>query len=124
MGDFAKRLTEVREYRGLSQAELAEKAGMVPSAVSHFETGRRDPSLGSLRKLARALSVSLDDLAGEEREGLGDYRRAQLGKIREVEPLITELHEAAWLAGYRVDEGYFSAMLRLADHAKRGIGRG
>jgi transcriptional regulator with XRE-family HTH domain len=33
-----------------------------PSAVSHFETGRRSPSLGNLIRLADALDVSLDVL--------------------------------------------------------------
>lgn len=62
--DFAGRLRAGRERAGLSQAELAEKAGFQPSAISHFETGRRAPSFDNLRALADALSVSTDYLAG------------------------------------------------------------
>jgi transcriptional regulator with XRE-family HTH domain len=43
---------------------LAKKTGLQPSAVSHFETGERAPSFENLRRLADALSVSIDYLLG------------------------------------------------------------
>lgn len=63
---FAARLKAVRESRGLSQSDLAEKTGLQPSAVSHFETGGRSPSFENLRRLADALSVTTDYLIGRE----------------------------------------------------------
>jgi len=63
---FAARLKAVRESRGLSQSGLAEKTGLQPSAISHFETGGRSPSFDNLRRLADALSVSTDYLIGRE----------------------------------------------------------
>lgn len=51
-----------RVARGLAQVELAERCGLKPSAISHFETGGRVPSLGNLIKLADALDVTLDEL--------------------------------------------------------------
>ena len=62
--DFGQRLKTVREMRELSQAELAEKARLQPSAVSHFETGTRKPSFDNLRRLADALKVTTDYLLG------------------------------------------------------------
>lgn len=62
--DFAARLKAVRESRGLSQSGLAEKTGLQPSAVSHFETGGRSPSFDNLRRLADALNVTTDYLLG------------------------------------------------------------
>lgn len=64
---FRQRLREVREERGLSQAQLAARAGLQPAAVSHFETGGRKPSFENLVKLAEALSVTTDYLLGRER---------------------------------------------------------
>ncbi len=61
---FCERLRIVRELRGLSQTELADKARLQPSAISHFETGRRAPSFDNLKKLANALSISVDYLLG------------------------------------------------------------
>ena len=61
---FAARLRESREMRKLSQAELATRAKLQASAVSHFETGTRRPSFDNLRRLADALGVSTDYLLG------------------------------------------------------------
>lgn len=62
--EFTERLKAVREEKGLSQTELAAKTGLQPSAVSHFESGRRSPSFDNLRRLADALNVTIDYLLG------------------------------------------------------------
>lgn len=64
--DFASRLRKTRETRELSQSELAREAGMQPSAIAHFEAGRRKPSFDSVRALAKALKVSADYLLGAQ----------------------------------------------------------
>jgi transcriptional regulator with XRE-family HTH domain len=61
---FPELLRKTREGKGLSQSELAHKAGFQPSAISHFESGRRAPSFENLRRLADALSVTIDYLLG------------------------------------------------------------
>ena len=53
-----------REYRGLSQAELAAKAGISASYLSQLESGKRDGTVEVLSALAVELGVALDDLAG------------------------------------------------------------
>jgi len=65
---FPVRLRKAREQKDLSQGELAERARFQPSAISHFETGRRSPSFENLRRLADALDVSTDYLLGREDE--------------------------------------------------------
>jgi transcriptional regulator with XRE-family HTH domain len=67
--EFAVRLRAAREAKGLSQADLAEKTGLQPSAISHFETGRRAPAFDNLKVLADALSVTTDYLMGREKVG-------------------------------------------------------
>src|SRR5260370_2338773 len=59
---FADRLRTARESRKMSQSDLAEKAGLLPSAVSHFETGRRSPSFANLKALSDALKGTTDYL--------------------------------------------------------------
>ena len=54
----------MRDRRGWSQAELAQKSSLQPTAISHFETGARSPSFDNLRRLADALNVSTDYLLG------------------------------------------------------------
>jgi transcriptional regulator with XRE-family HTH domain len=64
---FRKRLRELREGRGFSQSELAKKAGLQTSAISHFETGRRLPSFNNLHRLIDGLEyVTMDYLTGRQ----------------------------------------------------------
>ena len=61
---FGARLRDVRLERGLTQRELADLCQLPHSAVSQFETGARTPGFTRLVKLATALDVSIDYLAG------------------------------------------------------------
>ena len=61
---FPGRLRAAREKRDLSQGDLATRAGLQASAISHFETGTRKPSFDNLRRLADALRVTTDYLLG------------------------------------------------------------
>jgi transcriptional regulator with XRE-family HTH domain len=61
---FAERLRAARELRKMSQSDLAEEADLQPSAISHFETGRRSPSFANLKALSDALNVTTDYLIG------------------------------------------------------------
>jgi transcriptional regulator with XRE-family HTH domain len=62
--NFSERLRAARELRKMNQTDLATAAKLQPSAVSHFETGRRSPSFANLRALADALKVTTDYLIG------------------------------------------------------------
>jgi transcriptional regulator with XRE-family HTH domain len=63
---FAENLRIAREKKELSQADLADRTGLQPSAISHFEAGRRSPSFDNLKRLADALNVPIDSLLGRE----------------------------------------------------------
>jgi DNA-binding XRE family transcriptional regulator len=51
-----------REYRGLTQAELAARAGVNAVYLSQIETGRRRGSTKTLEAIAQVLGVQVDDL--------------------------------------------------------------
>ncbi len=68
-GEFAERLIAGenpvkvwRGYKGMTQADLAEAAGLDQADVSRIERGQREPSGRTLRALADALDVTVDDL--------------------------------------------------------------
>jgi transcriptional regulator with XRE-family HTH domain len=69
--DFGGRLIAARTIRELSQAELAQRAGLQPAAIGHFERNRRKPSFANVRALAKALNVSSDYLLGRSPEMKG-----------------------------------------------------
>ena len=51
-----------REYRDLKQKELSGLAGVKVSMLSQIENGNKQGSLETMKRLARALQVDLDDL--------------------------------------------------------------
>ncbi len=51
-----------RAIRDLTQADLAERAGITRASVNAIEGGRMVPSIHLALKLARALDVSVDEL--------------------------------------------------------------
>jgi transcriptional regulator with XRE-family HTH domain len=60
----------LRERAGLSQSELAGRAGISTSWLRRIESGAHDPSWGSMRRVARGLGVSIEELSelAEENE--------------------------------------------------------
>ncbi|MBT9605971.1 XRE family transcriptional regulator [Microbacterium sp.] len=63
------RLRVLREARGLTLGDLAERTGISTSTLSRLETGQRRPSLELLFPLARVFRVPLDDLVGAPETG-------------------------------------------------------
>jgi DNA-binding Xre family transcriptional regulator len=51
-----------RDYRGLKVRKLAEAAGISAPYLSQIESGEREGSFDTMRRIAEALKVSLDDL--------------------------------------------------------------
>lgn len=58
------RVKAMRSELALSQSQLAKKAGLTPAAISMIEKGDRDIAISTAKKLAEALGVSIDYLAG------------------------------------------------------------
>jgi DNA-binding XRE family transcriptional regulator len=51
-----------REHRGLSSRELAEQAGIAAPFLSQIEAGKRQGTVETLKALAKALGLTIDDL--------------------------------------------------------------
>lgn len=58
--DGENKIRVLREYRGLTIKRLAEDAGIAAPYLSQIETGARDGTIETYRKIAAALNVSLD----------------------------------------------------------------
>jgi ribosome-binding protein aMBF1 (putative translation factor) len=58
-----------REYRGLSQQELAEAACVSVELVARVENGKEDVPLRVMHAFARALNLELDDLVPWSEQG-------------------------------------------------------
>jgi transcriptional regulator with XRE-family HTH domain len=58
--NFGRAIRLCRAAFNLSQAELAERAGVTASYLSLLESGQRQPSVGTIKKLCKALGVPVD----------------------------------------------------------------
>ena len=110
-------LRALRETKGLSQGELARRAGMGKSQVSKYEGGRELPKLETLERLLRALDADFLTL----------FYTAHLLKHRaEISPLgllitTTPLLDDPALASFRSLFGHFldSFEILLATRLRR-----
>ena len=66
---FGKRLRALREAAKLNQGQLAAKAGLSRTYLNQLEAGKRDPSLSTLTRLAKALGVKVEALLSAEGGG-------------------------------------------------------
>jgi transcriptional regulator with XRE-family HTH domain len=55
----ARLIAEIREARGLSQAELARRAGMPRSVLNAYERGARQPGVDAVARIAAAAGMEL-----------------------------------------------------------------
>jgi len=70
---FGEKLKLLREQKGLKQKELGDILNYVSSAISNYETGRNEPSMSDLCKIADYFDVSIDYLAGREERNTEVY---------------------------------------------------
>ena len=75
----------LRQERRWNQTELAFRSRLAPSVISQIENGKRDPSAGTLKKLAKALEVEVADL----------FPKAQAPLPLDDRPSLEELHATA-----------------------------
>ncbi len=87
----------IRRERGLSQQELADKAGIGQDSISAIETGKHEPHPRTLRKLANALGVEVADFFREPALA-GKAEAPEAGRPKVLRPRsLAELLERAGL---------------------------
>lgn len=82
---LARRIRALRERRGLTQEDFAERCGISVSFASLLERGERSPSYETLVQVAAALGVSLAELFRvEEDEAVGAHRLVDFARERRL----------------------------------------
>ena len=108
--DIGTRLRAVREGKGLSQRELAQRAGLTNGTVSMIEQNKTSPSVSSLKCLLDAIPMPLSEFFSEvEENGAPKYFYAA--------DELTELSPQA--AGY--DAGARVSLRQLGQAARHSI---
>lgn len=62
MAGFGRRVKELRESKGITSEQLAEKLGITKSVIWSYEADRKDPNFLHLEMIAQYFNVSLDYL--------------------------------------------------------------
>lgn len=63
MSNLSKNLRKLRELKGLSQEKLARLASVSNNTIIKIEVGKnKNPTLETLKKIAKVLEISIDDL--------------------------------------------------------------
>jgi HTH-type transcriptional regulator, competence development regulator len=62
LADAGRRIRETRSAQGLSLEQLARRTGISGPALSLIETGKRDPRLTTLKRIADVLRIPLATL--------------------------------------------------------------
>ena len=72
-----KTIREWRTERGLTQLELANRAGVTPSTVYGWESGKYEPKGRQLRKIAEVLGVHMEDIDLDDGSQRGAHSRGE-----------------------------------------------
>jgi transcriptional regulator with XRE-family HTH domain len=92
-GSLALKLRVLRAQKALTIEQAAELAGVTPETISDAERGRRHPYVPTLRKLAKAYGVPVEELLEAEGAEVPLADAPQAGPAREQ--ALAELEDAA-----------------------------
>ncbi|MEW6663031.1 MAG: helix-turn-helix domain-containing protein [Bacillota bacterium] len=85
--DIGARIKQLREELGLSQNELARRAGIAQSSLSYLESGAKSPSVDTLLLICKALGVSLTEFLGETGgNSAPEHIKPLLDRVRHLTP--------------------------------------
>lgn len=103
------KLREIRKRAGLTMKELADRIGCSESAISQYETGKRQPDYETLLKISDYFGVSVDDILGKEKLD------------QETEQLLERLNRPELLDLIETASGYTKAEVEQAIRVLRAI---
>lgn len=110
---MGEKIKQKRKEAGLSQTELGEKVGYVSkSTLSHIEKGKRDISTPQLKKIAKALNVSVDYLLENENDDyiVFNYHFSQ-DEARAMVKKISKYYSQLNQENQKVAENYIKFLL-------------
>lgn len=108
---FGARLRGLRRSKGLTQEKLASLCGMTSKTVQNYEASRHAPvNIGYIRKMAKALGVTVNYLLGDDKERY-DLEQTPQQHAQDI------IDEVTWLfGGKKLTDKEKSDLIRKIDH--------
>lgn len=66
--NIGERIRKIRIEKGMTQKEIAEKCGINDANIRKYESGRQNPKIDTIEKIAKALDVEVSELLFEKSE--------------------------------------------------------
>lgn len=91
--NLSQNIREIRKAKGLSQKEVVLSAGLDAGQYSRIESGKTDPSISTLEKIAKAIGVKTAELFIEKDDNLTEvksYDKTLMEKVNLLETLNEE----------------------------------
>ncbi len=101
---IGERIAWARERAGFNKNRFARELGTSWQHVDHWEKGRTEPSLGSMRRIAELLEISVDFLLGVRDDPAPPQPSGLARFLVELAPPDLTSDEEQWLRNAPVDE--------------------
>jgi transcriptional regulator with XRE-family HTH domain len=89
--NIGDKITDLRKQKNMNQTELGKAAGVSREIIGRYERNEVMPSIEVAAKIAEALDVSLDYLAGNSKKSAIDKKTLKLiYEIDDLEPAIKD----------------------------------
>ena len=90
---FSKKLSKMRNDKGLTQKQMAAMIGVGIAQVRRYEKGKSSPTLEVIKNIAKTLGISADELIFDKGEGVADTRLMD-------KKLLEQFEKVSKLRGY------------------------
>ena len=107
--EVGKKIKEIRLLRGISQKELSERLGVSSAMISQYESGKRNPKMETLLKIADALGISInvfyENLSKDEYQNIleAKARKADRDNFDSVVNILSNLNDSYYLYNKKAD---------------------
>ncbi len=104
--NLAERIKQIRASKMLSQKEVIAAIDMGAAQYSRIENGKTDPSVSTLKKIAKALGVTLAELFADDNQSI-DINSSDKTLMEKVK-LIEELDQEEQLTIFKILDAFVS----------------
>ena len=111
-------LKAIRKSQGLTQVQLAEKAGISPSYVTEMENGKKSMNTRRIAQLAKALNVAPSKILEDNYDQNAHHENLSSGKTMNL-----DLDEISLIAIYRSLSDRAKSVLSIVAEGLEGIER-